>query len=64
VPIDAYGNKLVEGKQVDGTCCICGEPIEGFGNNAEPVATGRCCDACNIKFVLPARMTIDTEQIS
>lgn len=37
-------------------CCICGEEIEGYGNNAQPYAKGKCCDACNIKFVIPARI--------
>lgn len=41
---------------VGGTCCICGEKYEGYGNNAEPYAHGKCCDACNIKFVIPARI--------
>lgn len=33
-------------------CCICGGPLEGFGNNPYPLAEkGRCCDACNTKVV-------------
>jgi hypothetical protein len=28
-------------------CSICNENFEGFGNNAEPVNDGRCCDDCN-----------------
>ena len=27
------------------------------GNNANPVADGRCCDTCDCLIVLPARMT-------
>lgn len=55
---NAYGekitNKLKESKKE--VCCICGEPIEGYGNNPRPYKNeGRCCDACNIKFVIPAR---------
>lgn len=39
------------------TCCICGEESTGFGNNPEPVRhEGRCCDSCNRKFVIPARI--------
>ena len=33
-------------------CCICGEEYDGFGNNAEPTAEGRCCDECNIVVLL------------
>ena len=40
----------------DGICCICGGKINGYGNNAEPYAHGRCCDACNFRFVIPARL--------
>ena len=39
------------------TCCICGEEVEGYGNNPWPYKeTGTCCDACNRKFVLPMRL--------
>lgn len=37
-------------------CCICGKQIEGFGNNAEPIKEGVCCDECNIKVVIPERL--------
>lgn len=38
-------------------CCICGKKYEGFGNNPEPVKNkGRCCDACNEKYVIFARL--------
>lgn len=37
-------------------CSICFIPYEGFGNNAEPVNNGRCCDACNDVIVIPARL--------
>lgn len=39
-------------------CSICGEPYRGYGNNAEPYAHGRCCDACNFKFVIPERIRL------
>ena len=55
---DPFGNRLTEAKEDRGTetCCICGEEYEGYGNNAEPYKKGYCCDACNIKFVIPARL--------
>ena len=51
------------------TCSICKGDIEHkeddngkvywtSGNNAEPVNDGRCCDICNAKVVLPARLFI------
>lgn len=41
----------------DKFCCICGEPLEGYGNDPWPVKEeGQCCDACNDKFVIPARL--------
>ena len=39
------------------TCCFCGRPFYGYGNNAEPVIeNGVCCDECNLKKVIPARI--------
>lgn len=39
------------------TCCICGKEYTGYGNNPEPVRiSGRCCNDCNEKRVIPARM--------
>ena len=37
-------------------CCVCGEPIKEWSNNAEPICTGECCDNCNANFVIPARI--------
>ena len=39
-------------------CCICGDLIiNGYGNNPEPVKSyGRCCNNCNIEYVIPARI--------
>ena len=38
-------------------CVICKEVFLGYGNNAEPVAIGECCDECNIAKVLPMRLS-------
>lgn len=43
-------------------CCICGKEFEGWGNNPWPIGwdvyseEDRCCDECNIKRVIPARI--------
>ena len=58
--VNVYGEKLTEAKEA--FCCICGEPIEGYGNNPEPYVSadeGRCCDSCNVRFVIPARLDME-----
>lgn len=40
-----------------GKCVICGKEIHGYGNNAEPVKKGICCDECNYTKVIPARIS-------
>ena len=38
-------------------CCICGKFYRGYGNNPEPIKkNGTCCDTCNTKYVIPARV--------
>ena len=56
--IDFEDSKIESLKEAkEEICCICGEPIEGYGNNPSPYKhEGRCCDACNSKFVIPARL--------
>ena len=60
---NVFGEKLTEAKE--NFCCICGEPIEGYGNNPEPFMSaidGQCCDGCNLKFVVPARLATMKEE--
>lgn len=33
-------------------CSICGNPIDGYGHNSQPVKDGRCCDKCNEEVVI------------
>ena len=35
---------------------ICQKRYEEYGNNAQPVNNGDCCDKCNNEIVIPARM--------
>jgi len=37
-------------------CVICHREYQGYGHNAEPVKGGRCCNACNDLYVIPARL--------
>lgn len=40
-------------------CCICFKYFEGYGNNPYPVLKeGECCNECNQKYVIPARISL------
>lgn len=42
---------LDEDETETNVCCICGKTYEGYGNNADPLAKGRCCDECNADVI-------------
>ena len=42
----------------DEPCSICFKAFTEYGNNAQPVNNGRCCNACNDRFVIPARIRL------
>ena len=44
-------------------CSICGKEYDGYGNNAEPINDGRCCDECNLSKVIPARLGLMKESL-
>ena len=48
----------MELKKSEKLCSICREPYSGHGHVAEPVNKGFCCDECNTKIVLPARLLV------
>tara|TARA_R100000664_G_C2741683_1_gene130060 strand:- start:19 stop:357 length:339 start_codon:yes stop_codon:yes gene_type:complete len=38
-------------------CVLCSRECENeYGNNAQPLVEGRCCDVCNEKKVIPMRV--------
>lgn len=37
-------------------CSICGKHYKGYGNNAQPINDGRCCNYCNSTLVVPKRI--------
>lgn len=39
-------------------CVICGKEIVGYGNNADPIKSGRCCNNCNTLYVIPKRIQL------
>jgi hypothetical protein len=47
---------LQENKQ--NVCVICGQEFEGYGHNAMPLKSGKCCDKCNMEHVVPERMLV------
>lgn len=53
---NVIGEGEMEYAMCENTCCLCGETYQGFGNNAEPIMDGRCCDACNASKVIPERI--------
>jgi len=42
-------------KNKTGICAICKETYYGWGNNAQPLIDGKCCDVCNESLVMPFR---------
>ena len=45
-----------KGDELMDICSICSSEFDGFGNNAEPINSGQCCDGCNWSLVIPARV--------
>ena len=44
-------------------CSICNyNDIGKYGNNAQPINDGRCCDWCNNEFVIPRRIKLQFEK--
>jgi hypothetical protein len=41
-------------------CVICKKEYSGYGNNAEPLKKGFCCDGCN-KLVIATRLKAVTK---
>lgn len=39
-------------------CSICRQKYFGYGNHAEPINGGRCCDVCNATLVIPTRIVL------
>jgi len=37
-------------------CLICSGAIVGFGNDAQPITDGRCCDRCHAERAVPERV--------
>lgn len=42
-------------------CCLCKKKYEGYGNNAEPLKKGFCCNECNGWKVISARLRLQTK---
>ena len=55
--IEVIGEYIKALLPIEVKCSICGKQYEGFGNNAQPINDGRCCDECNKNVVIPRRLT-------
>lgn len=57
VTVTVKGGKMNEIKKTKlHQCCLCNLFYEGYGNNAQPIKEGQCCDKCNQTKVIPARL--------
>lgn len=45
-------------KKTNNKCVFCGADNGKWGNNAQPLNEGRCCDKCNNTKVIPARIKL------
>ena len=49
--------KIKDAPEEEKVCCLCGKKLERWGNDPWPLAEdGECCDECNYKKVIPARI--------
>jgi len=39
-------------EELETICVICNEPFKGYGNNAQPLKEGLCCDPCNTSVII------------
>ncbi len=52
IEASAAGNKKARTEERANQCVLCNKQIVGFGNNAAPLANGKCCDECNTRVML------------
>ena len=41
--------EIIENSKV---CVLCGKNYTGYGNNADPLGKGLCCDECSVKVII------------
>ena len=51
IEASAAGNKKARTEERANQCVLCNKQIVGFGNNAAPLANGKCCDECNTRVM-------------
>ena len=53
----------IEKKNPTFQCCICKRVNVGYGNDPHPyMYQGRCCDTCNLLYVIPLRYSLSTQK--
>jgi len=60
--INVGGDIYMEKKKAR-KCVLCGCELSGYGNNAEPLAEGLCCNKCNSEKVIPARIKAELNEV-
>jgi hypothetical protein len=50
---------MMTGEQI---CSICYRAFTEYGHPATPINGNRCCNACNDKIVIPARIRIQRRE--
>ena len=45
-------------------CSICRADYDEWGQSAEPVNRGRCCNRCNERVVIPAKIALMRKESS
>jgi len=49
-------SKIIKKHEEITRCSICSAEYNNYGNNAQPVNEGRCCDKCNSEVVVLKRI--------
>jgi hypothetical protein len=44
-------NEIETDRKINGDCCLCDGEYTFYGNNANPLAEGQCCNDCNNKVI-------------
>ena len=49
---EGFGGAAASQEEDEPRCSLCFVEYTGYGNSSLPLASGRCCDTCNVRVVL------------